>query len=121
MGVKDVGTCSPVEYKLWRAADLRQQGKWLHAVQIYDELLQELPELTEASVQLASIYRGKGQGQKAQELLKGALDHDPEDFRTLAQLGNFSLQDGALDIAASYFERAKTVAPDNFKDRKSVV
>ncbi len=78
-----------LEYKIKKASDFESQGKLLHAVQVYQNVISECKELPLVYVKLASLYEKLDKHESAIRLLKGYIDeiHDDSEVRIfLAQL-----------------------------------
>jgi tetratricopeptide (TPR) repeat protein len=92
-----------VDLLMWRAADLQQQDKWLHAVQIYRRVIDEYPTHTPAYVYLASIFASRDQSRAAQDILRMGLIQCPDDPKLNLMLGNIHLTDGDFDRAVTQY------------------
>jgi tetratricopeptide (TPR) repeat protein len=68
------------QHKLKTAKEFETQGKFLHAVQIYQLLIDEFPDLPESYVNLADIYQVKGQWKSAEKVLKLILSRQPGNY-----------------------------------------
>jgi len=86
-----------------RARALVEEGKFLHATQIYRRVISEEPTLPKAYLELTSIYEELENYPAAEKLLSEAWErcgHLPE---IVFRLGNLHLRCGRYDRAISYY------------------
>ncbi len=88
-----------LEHKMQLAKDLESQGKKLHAVQIYDSIIGEFPESTEAYFRLANLYEQLGNINPAIKLLRALVNLQPEDNEVRLFLGQFLLKNSLWNDA----------------------
>lgn len=62
----------------------------------------------------AKAYRKTGQAQKAIEILKKALQKDPNNFTLNIELGMSYEQNGDTDLAISTYEKASSINPKHY-------
>ena len=77
------------------------------------KVVQRAPDNTYARRLLAATYLRTDQRSKAQDVLQPLLDHGTNDARLLALAGEVFMQNGEVDKAARYFERAAALDPKN--------
>jgi tetratricopeptide (TPR) repeat protein len=99
--------------EMWRAGDLRRQGKWLYAVQFYRRVIQRFPQHGEAYAELSRVYAERDQWRSAREVLLQGLVQLPHDHALSFQLGNVYLNDGNLEKAPAAFRCTLESQPDN--------
>lgn len=68
------------QHKIKNAKEFETQGKFLHAIQIYQLLIDEFPDVPESYINLADIYQVKGQWKSAERVLKLILARQPENY-----------------------------------------
>ncbi len=88
-----------LDHKLKVAADYEAQGKHLHAIQIYNSIMEEYPEFTEVHFYLAELYEKMGNLNPAFNLLYSLLDRDPENNEVRLFLGQFLLRNSSWEEA----------------------
>jgi tetratricopeptide (TPR) repeat protein len=95
-----------IEYKIKKAADLESEGKYLHAMQIYNNIIDSEPKYSLAYVKLADLYDRLGKHESAIKLLANFLHEFSDDNEVRLFLGqiliNHSQWNDAVDIL-SYF------------------
>jgi tetratricopeptide (TPR) repeat protein len=62
----------------------------------------------------AKAYRKTGQPQKAIEILKKALEKEPNNFALNLELGISYEQNGDIDLAVSAYEKASSINPKHY-------
>ena len=80
------------KHKIKQAHDFEAQGKFLHAVQIYNSLLQEFPDNNELYISLANLYEYMGNIEPALNLLNSCLEENSENIELRIFLGQFFLK-----------------------------
>jgi tetratricopeptide (TPR) repeat protein len=81
-----------IEHKMKLAADLKQQGKLLHSAQVYNSIINENPEFTDAYFALGEIYERLGNVEPAIEMVKNYLVNDPDNKKVRIYLGEFLMR-----------------------------
>ena len=85
------------------AAKAEEEGRAADAMQRYRALLEKNPKLTDAWIRLAAFYEKAGEGERAEEAYKKAIQTAPSLAPGLAlSLGNLQLRSGKLDDAAAH-------------------
>jgi tetratricopeptide (TPR) repeat protein len=91
-----------IEHKLKMAKEFEVQGKLLHALQLYQAIINEFPSETEAYYSLADIYEQTGNIEPAIEILEGLLDDNPENKEVRLFMGQYLLRNNlwndAIDV-----------------------
>jgi len=88
-----------LDHKIKLAKEYEAQGKLLHAVQIYEAILNEDFQFIEACISLAEIYERLGNNESAVELLKSFLENDPECKEVRLFFGQFLIRNSRWDEA----------------------
>jgi tetratricopeptide (TPR) repeat protein len=78
---------------------------WLHAIQIFQRLIQDAPEEWSYRVRLGTIYLEMGNLQAAEQVLLQALRFEPRNPDILYALGLACYQSGDLDRALYYLQQ----------------
>jgi tetratricopeptide (TPR) repeat protein len=95
-----------IEYKIKKASDLESEGKMLHAIQVYTNIIDTEPKYSLAYVKLADLYDRIGKHNSAINLLSNFLHEYSDDKEVRLFLGqiliNHSLWNDAIEIL-SYF------------------
>jgi tetratricopeptide (TPR) repeat protein len=81
------------------AADYEAQGKPLHAIQVYNSLLEEYPESVELCFRLATLYELMGNISSGANQLIEFLENDPENKEVRLFLGQYYLKNSNWDEA----------------------
>ena len=68
------------QHKIKRAKEFEAKGKYLHAIQVYQLLIEEFPEIPESYINLADIYQIKGKKKSAENILKLILKRQPDNY-----------------------------------------
>jgi tetratricopeptide (TPR) repeat protein len=89
------------------------QGLYQDALQPYQAALQNAANDSYIVLEMANNYIALGQGDKAIDLLVGALERNPHDTGVLFQLARAHLNVGAYERAEEYYLRCLDVDPDN--------
>lgn len=94
-----------IDYKLKKAADFESQGKNLHAVQIYTNLITENPEFPVTYLKLSALYEKMEKSDAAINLLRSYLDDVVDDNEIRLYLGQLLLKHAmwydAVDVLSS--------------------
>jgi tetratricopeptide (TPR) repeat protein len=91
-----------LEHKIKKAAEFEKSGKTLHAIQVYNSLINENPEFIDSFIKLASLYEKTGQIDSAKDVYKTGLKCNSKNFDLLLSNGQFFIRNklwvDALDI-----------------------
>lgn len=87
-----------------QARHLVEQGKVLHAIQVYHRILAAEPQCLEASFELSSIYLESGHFEFAEQMLQRAYEQSGQKPKIIFMLGNLRLRQGNFDKAISYYK-----------------
>jgi len=91
-----------LHHKLSTAKEYEEEGKFLHAIQIYHSLISEYPDHIEAYVNLADLYQLNGKKNSAEKVLKQILAEQPDNSEIKLYLSQFFMQNKewvkALDL-----------------------
>lgn len=88
-----------LELKIKTAVEFEAKGKFLHAVQIYQTLINDYPEICEPYINLADLYQAKGQNESAEKLLKIILTKQPDNHEAVLYYAQFLIQNNEWDRA----------------------
>jgi tetratricopeptide (TPR) repeat protein len=80
------------EYKMKMAKEFEASGRLLHAVQLYNNLIEEYPEDSEAYFNLADLYEHFDKVESGTELLEKFLNRDPENKAVRIFLGQYLMR-----------------------------
>jgi tetratricopeptide (TPR) repeat protein len=80
------------EYKMKMAKEFEASGRLLHAVQLYNNLIEEYPEESEAYFNLADLYEHFDQVDAGTNLLKKFLNRDSENKVVRIFLGQYLMR-----------------------------
>lgn len=89
-----------IEYKLKKASDFENEGKLLHALQIYYDIIAIERTCTQAYVRLSDLYERLRKPEKAIDLLKNYLEMVGEDTEIRLLLGQMQLKHSLWNEAA---------------------
>ena len=81
-----------LEYKIKKAFEFENAGKILHAMQIYNSLVKEFPDLIDSFIRLASLYEKTGQVDSAVEIIKQGIRLNPKNSELLLNSGQFFIR-----------------------------
>lgn len=81
-----------IAHKMKLAAEFEQQGKLLHAVQVYNSIINNKPDFTDAYFALGEVYERLGNIEPAIELIKQYLTKDPENKEVRIYLSEFLMR-----------------------------
>ncbi len=76
-----------------------EEGKALHALQIYTRLVEVAPGLEEPYVRLSQLYADMGRGDRAEQILRAGSVRDPHNIVFVTVLGDFYLRSGRYEDA----------------------
>jgi len=86
------------------ADELAEEGKLLHAAQIYHKIIKAEPEFIEAYYELSTIYLDWGKYQAAERILLQALERNRENIEIIFLLGNLYLRIEQFDKAIELYK-----------------
>jgi tetratricopeptide (TPR) repeat protein len=92
-----------LKQKLKSISDYKSQGKFLHAIQICEQMLKEFPESASLYFELAELYELSGNLNSSLNLLESYLEINPFDDDARLFLGQFLLKNQMWDKAISIF------------------
>jgi tetratricopeptide (TPR) repeat protein len=96
-----------------RAAVLRSFGEFAQAEEAYRVLLAHDPSNFAGLIELSWILVHQARYVEALEIRGALLRHHPEDATALAYFADMLLISGEVDSAASFYERARSLAPQH--------
>jgi Tfp pilus assembly protein PilF len=97
-----------------RGVELAEQGKYTEAREIFEELLEDHPGVSDLHRMHAQTFFEEGQAEKALDHVIPALRWDPNNVHALTLAGNIFLQGkNDSDTAKTFYDRAAEIAPDN--------
>ena len=102
----------PVEQRLERAAELKEQGLVDAAVAEFGLALEDNPRLTDAHMGMGDIFRERGNYPLALNAYRRAVNTDPNRYDTHYYLGLTHQLMGQVDEALLSYRRAFVLAPD---------
>jgi tetratricopeptide (TPR) repeat protein len=105
---------------LEQARAFADDGKTLHAIQVYKKLIEAEPTLLDAWVELFKIYCRLQRFETAEQLLLDSLQHVADDREVIFMLGILHLQNNNHHGALTYFRRLQdrgTALDANFQAR----
>ena len=103
---------------------LFQAGRYDEALAAFEEFAAKFPEIYAVRLNIGSVYKEKGDLDRAEAEFKAVLDKNgpaPEDLRkqkdtslkALSGLGEVALKRGDLETAQGFFRRALEVSPED--------
>lgn len=93
-----------IEYKIKKAGDFESQGKLLHALQVYHDIITLDRNYAQAYIKLAYLYEKLRKEEKAFELLKGYLEIIGEDPEIRLLLGQMLLKHNCWSESAEVLQ-----------------
>ncbi len=81
-----------ITHKMKMASDYETQGKLLHSVQIYNSIIEEKPDFTDAYFALGEVYEKLGNIDPAIEMIKNFLNNNPENREVRIYLSEFLMR-----------------------------
>lgn len=103
-----------IEYKIKKASDLESEGKMLHAIQVYTNIIDSEPKYSLAYVKLADLYDRIGKHESAINLLSNFLHEYSDDNAVRLFLGqiliNHSLWNDAIEILSFFSPQEQPLA-----------
>lgn len=110
-----------------RAQALTDQGKQLktegytaQALDAFSEAVQENPQLTEAHLNIGTIFRERGIYDKADQAYRKAVVSDPNNFDARYLLGLTNQLKGDLPRAISSYKRALIIKKDSYEANRDM-
>ncbi len=88
-----------ITHKMKLASDYEMQGKLLHAVQIYNSVIAENPDFTDAYFALGEVYEKIGNINPAVEMIRNFLKKNPENKEVRIYLSEFLMRNKRWDEA----------------------
>lgn len=85
--------------KIKKARELEAQGKILHAVQIYESLINEFPEIPESYIHLADIFQARGQKESAEKIIRSIFERQSDNYEIALYFSQFLMQNEKWDEA----------------------
>lgn len=95
------------QYQFLKGVILTEQKKDAEAIQIFQSLTEQYPELPEPYNNLAVLYAQQGHYEKARAALEMALRTNPSYATALANLGDIYVK-----LASQAYQKALQLAPD---------
>ncbi|MFO7867128.1 MAG: tetratricopeptide repeat protein [Candidatus Aminicenantes bacterium] len=110
--------------KLYKTGlDLYEEGEYEKALAVFEEFIEEQPDLYEARVNLGNCYIQLGEYDKAMKEFEFVLEKLKEEYADLegnktaaslyASLGEIHMDQGELDQAKEYFEKSINIDPSS--------
>lgn len=91
-----------IRYKIQKATDYIAQQKHLHALQVYEKILNEHPDNQEAICKTAELFEFMGFPEKGERLLSSSLEEMPDNKELRMFVGQFLLRnekwESAIDV-----------------------
>jgi tetratricopeptide (TPR) repeat protein len=84
-----------------------EEGKFLHAVQLYRRLIESEPSFNESYVQLSIIFAEWGHFEQAEQVLLKGYQNNPAKPELLLRLGDLQLRQQQFPQAISYYRRLR--------------
>ena len=81
-----------ITHKMKLASDFEMQGKFLHAVQIYNSIILEKPDFTDAYFALGEVYEKIGNIEPAIGMIRNFLTNNPENKEVRIYLSEFLMR-----------------------------
>lgn len=88
-----------ITHKMKLASGYEMQGKFLHAVQIYNSIISERPDYTDAYFALGEAYEKLGNIDPAIEMIRNFLKANPENKEVRIYLSEFLMRNKRWDEA----------------------
>lgn len=92
-----------IKHKLSTATNFKAQGKYLHAIQICEQLLSEYPNNPDIHFELAELYDLSGNLDSSFHLIETYLDNNPADKDVRLFYGQFLLKNQLWNEAIEIF------------------
>ena len=81
-----------IAHKMKLAAEFEVQGKLLHTVQVYNSIINENPDFTDAYFALGEVYERLGNIEPAIDMIKNYLAGNPENKEVRIYLSEFLMR-----------------------------
>jgi tetratricopeptide (TPR) repeat protein len=94
-----------IKHKLASVANFKSHGKYLHAIQICEQLLIEFPNNSEINLELAELYHLSGNLTSSLHLFESYLDNNPKDKDVRLFYGQFLLKNRLWERAIQVFSK----------------
>jgi len=101
----DVKILLPYHNKSSEALDLYQAGKVEEAINLLREIITEKKDMDTSYLNLAKIYKEKGELKNALEVLRLALDHLPSSYEIFLTYVSYLLHASQYDVVIDVFEK----------------
>lgn len=88
-----------ITHKMKLASDFEMQGKLLHSVQIYNSIIADKPDYTDAYFALGDVYEKLGNIDPAIEMIRNFLNTNPENKEVRIYLSEFLMRNKRWDDA----------------------
>lgn len=98
-----------IDHRMKAAANFEDQGKYLHAIQVYKSIINEYPDFTQVYFYLAELYEKMGNLEPAFNLLYSLLETEPDNNEIRLLLGQFLLRNSKWEEA---IEILSLILPD---------
>lgn len=104
MGMNQQNETYQLKHKLSTASNLVAEGKFLHAIQIYNSVIDAFPAEKETYYKLISLYEKLNNIEAAHTLLKELLEQDPEDKELRLYIAHFLFRNEFWDETLEVLE-----------------
>lgn len=81
-----------LQHKLKEAKEFEAGGKFLHAIQIYQSLINEYPEYAESYIALAELYHFWGKKESAEKVFEKVINIQPENLELKIYFAEFLIK-----------------------------
>jgi len=105
----DLKTLLPIQKKFDRALILYDQGKTEESIREFEEIIEKRKDLSAAYLYLHSIYKLKGQVDKASEVLAEGLKNNPRNYDLISVYGTLLVEGGDLDKGIEILQDALAI------------
>ncbi|MCK5572557.1 MAG: tetratricopeptide repeat protein [Bacteroidetes bacterium] len=100
-------TRSQLHSILEKARGFAEEGKALHAIQLYRRVQEDEPSAVESYARLAILYSEQGHNNSAESVLGLGLKRDPTNPELLLLLGDLLVREGRYSSAISCYSRIR--------------
>ena len=107
--------------RIERAGSLVRQGKLKKAIELYEQVLAEHEHISEARMSMARAYSQMRQPEKAEEILRAAIEADPASTVLKSNYASMLAQQGKVEEAHKYYENILTQVPGDDVARNGIV
>ncbi|MFC2103615.1 tetratricopeptide repeat protein [Bacteroidota bacterium] len=87
------------QHKINSAKDFEARGKVLHAIQIYQSLIEEFPEIPESYIQLSNIFQSTGKTKSAENIIRSIYELQPDNYELTLYYSQLLMQNESWDKA----------------------